>query len=305
MPPGTAKVFSKKQFHALGLELAGHPQWKAYKHHCNIERYRQAYGVTPKTAARLWHELRTSNNAQVKLPVDYEPIHLLLSIRFLWRYEVYEDLGRFFGIRSPKTVRKWVWDYLNRIRGVLRALIPDWMDAYNGLRFFFSIDGTHCAIQEPSPWSPIWSSHKLGGKPGLNYEIVLQIDKPRLLWIYGPSAPGAENDIKVFKTVLLQKLQQLTADHGVTFRGIGDKGYRGAPEFLSTRNDLDPPEISEFKNRVLARHESFNQKLKMFDVLSGVFRHDIELHPVCFESVGVLTCIQLQNKGLHLFDPYP
>jgi hypothetical protein len=139
----------------------------------------------------------------------------------------------------------------------------------------------------------------------LNYEIALRIDKPQLLWIYGPTAPGAQNDIAVFKTALLGKLQKLTADHGVTFKGIADKGYPGFPEFLSTRNDLDPSEILEFKNRVLARHETFNQKVKMFDVLSGVFRHDIELHPLCFESVAVLTVIQLQNKSLRLFDPYP
>jgi hypothetical protein len=305
MPPPTAKVFSKKEFHAFGLELAGHPQWKAYKHHCNIDRYRQAYGVTPKTVARVWHELRTSNDSQAKLPTNSEPIHLLLSIRFLWRYEVYEDLGRFFGIQSPKTVKKWLWDYLQRIRRMLSLVTPDWMDAYNGLKFFFSIDGTHCAMQEPAPFSVIWSSFKLGGKPGLNYEIALRIDKPQLLWIYGPSPPGAQNDIAVFRTALLGKLQQLTAEHGVHLRGIADKGYRGEPQYLSTRNDLDPPEIAEFKNRVMARHETFNQKMKMFDVLSGIFRHDLELHRVCFESVAVLTVIQLQNKSISLFDPYP
>ena len=306
MPPPTAEVFSKRAFHELGLECAGHPQWRSYKHNCNLDRYRQAYGVTPKTVARVWHELRTSNNPAAKLPVDSNPIHLLLSIRFLWRYEVYEDLGRFFGIRSPKTVKKWVWEYLKRMSHLLSILIPsDWMSVYNGLRFFFSIDGTHCAIQEPAPFSPVWSSHKFGGKPALNYEIALRIDKPQLLWIYGPSAPGAQNDMAVFKTALLGKLQQMTAHDGVTLKGIGDKGYRGEPQYLSTKNSLDPAEIAEFKNRVMARHETFNQKLKMFDVLSGVFRHELELHRVCFESVAVLTVIQLQNKSLRLFNPYP
>jgi hypothetical protein len=55
--------------------------------------------------------------------------------------------------------------------------------------------------------------------------------------------------MSVFKTALKGKLQQLTADHGVTCRGIGDKGYSGEPQFLSTRNDLDPSKIKEFKNR--------------------------------------------------------
>jgi len=128
-----AKVFSKKAFMALGLELSKHRNWRKCKHHCNVDRFRQAYGVTPKSAAQVWHMLRTSADLSCKLPINADPMHLLLAIRFLWRYEVYEDLGRFFEIKSPKTVKRWVEFYLPRVAYLLASLIPDWQDAYTGL----------------------------------------------------------------------------------------------------------------------------------------------------------------------------
>ena len=51
--------------------------------------------------------------------------------------------------------------------------ISDWDDANDELIFFLSVDGTHCPIEEPCPFSTIWSSHKVGEKAGLNYKIVL------------------------------------------------------------------------------------------------------------------------------------
>jgi hypothetical protein len=290
---------------ALGLDISKHFNWRHCKHHCNVERFRQAYGVTPKSVAQVWHLLRTSSDLNCKLPMNADPMHLLLAIRFLWRYEVYEDLGRFFGIKSPKTVKRWVMYYLPRVARLLASMIPDWHDAYIGLYFFFTIDGTHCPIQEPSPFSTQWSSHKLGGAPGLNYEIAIRIDKFELLWLNGPTPPGLLNDISVFQSKLLKKIQSFTADNDVAFKGIGDKGYRGEAEYISTRNDLDPEEISEFKNRALARHETFNQKLKMFAVLRDQFRHELDFHSVDFESVVVLTLVQLSNGGLSIFDAYP
>jgi hypothetical protein len=53
----------------------------------------------------------------------------------------------------------------------------DWNEHNDGIIFFMSVDGTHCPIEEPHPFSKKWSSHKFGGKPGLNYEIGLKIDE--------------------------------------------------------------------------------------------------------------------------------
>ena len=108
-----AKTYGKKEFMQLGLELMGEYKWMTYKHHCNIERFRTYYGVTPRTCGRIWHKLRTSNDPDILLEHSANPMHLLLAVRFWWCYEVEKDLGKHFGIKSPKTVWKWVRQYLN------------------------------------------------------------------------------------------------------------------------------------------------------------------------------------------------
>jgi hypothetical protein len=100
----------------------------------------------------------------------------------------------------------------------------------------------------------------LGGKAGLNYEIGIKISESKLLWIYGPTPPGLKPDIAVFRESLKTNLPRGK-------RVIGDDGYRGEPDYISTKNEFDPREVAEFKERVLARHESFNQRLKIFNCL--------------------------------------
>lgn len=299
-----ANSYGKKHFMRLGLELMGDYKWMTYKHHCNVDRFRTYYGVTPRTVGRLWHRLRISNDPDIRLGIKADPKHLLLAIRFMWRYEVEEELGKPFGIKSPKTVRKWVRDYLGRVAKLLPSLIPEWSDAHNGVIFFFTVDGTHCPIEEPKPFDTKWSSHKFGGSAGLNYEIALRIDKPQLLWLYGPTPPGSMPDISVFQHAFKKELEKFVGETGSPVRGIGDKGYRGEPDYLSTRNELDPPELAEFKNRALARQETFNQKVKMFDCFRIPFRHGIQFHGIAFRSATVLTLLQLESGGLSLFDPY-
>jgi hypothetical protein len=43
------------------------------------------------------------------------------------------------------------------------------------------------------------------------------------------------------------------------------------PDFISTKNEFDLREIAEFKEHVLAHHETFNQHLKNFDCLTAKF----------------------------------
>ena len=70
------------------------------------------------------------------------------------------------------------------------------------LIFLVTMDGVHCPIQEPSPWSKVWSSHKLGGDAAVSYEIALRIDKPQLLSVNGPF-PAGTSDIDIFRNQLM------------------------------------------------------------------------------------------------------
>lgn len=318
-----AKPLTEAQWLQIGLETARHPKWRTYKHHTNIDRFRTAYGVIPKTCEMIWNDLRDADRINKK----DDPRNLLLAIRFLWAYHIEEDLGNYFDIRSPKTVRKYCKQWVGLIQSLLmsKVIIPrslavslvtlphsscvlqignlDEID--DETIFLFSIDGTHCPIEEPRPFSTEWSSHKFGGKPGVNYELGIFIHKPQLAWVYGPIRPGKYNDISTFRRKLKNKMLSLLPGK----RLIGDKGYRGEAELISTRNDYDPPEIAEFKDRVLARHETFNLKLKFFNCLSQPFRHKegdiIANHKVAFEACCTITQYQIETGGQSMFDPYP
>jgi hypothetical protein len=49
---------------------------------------------------------------------------------------------------------------------------------------------------------------------------------------------------------------------------IGNDGYRGFPNQMSTDNSLDSDAVQDFKVRSQQRHEAFNGKIKQFGVFS-------------------------------------
>lgn len=118
-----------------------------------------------------------------------------------------------------------------------------------------------------------------------------------MAWINGPF-PAGESDITIYRRPggLKEKMP-------VGKRIVGDRGYTGEPETISTRNELDPRELAAFKERVQARHETFNGKLKNFKCLSTKFRHGVEQHKVVFESLCVIVQYEIEN-GAPLFNAY-
>ncbi|CAB9522034.1 hypothetical protein SEMRO_1262_G257090.1 [Seminavis robusta] len=80
-------------------------------------------------------------------------------------------------------------------------------------------------------------------------------------------------------------------------------------DIISTKNEFDPYDIEEFKDRALSRQEKFNLLLKKWDVLHTMFRHDqgdfLVAHRSCMEAVTAIALYQLDNGSYSLFDPYP
>ena len=170
-----------------------------------------------------------------------------------------------------------------------------------------TVDGTHCPIWEPAPFSPEWSSHKHGGDAGCNYELGILINRPRLGWVYGPTRPGKMNDLTVCQQALIPALKALPNQPR---RLLGDGIYQD-PSCISTKNPFDSKEVSIFKRRALARHEKFNGLLKNFSCLSNVFRHGRgegrveDNHKMHFHACCVFVQVQLDLGGYTLFDAYP
>jgi hypothetical protein len=162
--------------------------------------------------------------------------------------------------------------------------------------FILSVDGTHCRIKEPKKTpSGQWYSHKLN-KPGVSYEIALDLKKSQISWTNGPF-PAAKHDISIYKQENSGLKWQIPDGKKV----IADRGYRGETnKELCTPNIFDDDKTKLFKRRARARHESVNKKIKDFDILENRFRHSVKKHKSVFEAVVVIVQMDMDN-GLELF----
>lgn len=282
--------FAAKEFLALGLETVGYDRWESYKEDANIKRFRQHFGVDPQTCEEVWSDVKRS------MP-GAKPKHLLLGLRWLWKYDTEADLSPMFDM-SEKTVRKWTKQLVSEIM----KLLPEKMDSPEDDTDFIyigTIDGVHFPTWEPRPWSKANSSWKLGGNAGLAYGFGLRLHEPKLFWIHGPDPAGEGNDLTIFREGLRDRIPPGK-------RVIGDDGYLGEADLISTRNvDFDPREVAYFKERAMSRQEAFHTRLKNFHCLSTDFRHGKEQHKNAVEAICALLMHEYANGTSSLFDPFP
>ena len=152
---------------------------------------------------------------------------------------------------------------------------------------FVTVDGTDCRICEPTPFSTDWYSHKFSG-PGVRYEIAVSISKSMVVWANGPYPCGLYPDQKFFNSVLAHKLY---SNEFV----LADKGYSGPRCVNNINGDYD------LSSKLLDRHETFNKRIKNFNVLRDRFRHDLYLHSFCFHAVLNFVSVLVQTTE-PLFD---
>lgn len=155
-----------------------------------------------------------------------------------------------------------------------------------------TVDGTDFSIQEPSPFSPGWYSHKFKG-PGVRYEVAVSINGGDIVHTNGPFPAGTWPDISIFRARLLHKLE-----NGEMVEA--DRGYRGEPTKIRLPVDYVTESQKKKKSKARARHETVNRRFKQFGALGTRFRHDVSLHKTVFESVVVLTQLEIAN-GSPLF----
>ena len=145
----------------------------------------------------------------------------------------------------------------------------------------------------------MWFTHKFKG-PGLRYEIALGIISGDIVWCNGPFPAGLHNDWDIFNN---RGLRDSLEEHE---RVEADNGYKdGDPEVTKTPSGIThKAEKKEFRNRVRARQETVNKRVKQWGVMgndSQAFRHDMDRHQSCFHAVLVITQLAIEN-GEPLFD---
>ena len=159
---------------------------------------------------------------------------------------------------------------------------------------YCSVDATDCPIQEPTPFSSIWYSHKLNAS-ALRYEVAVTLRNPEVCWVNGPWPAGQFSDLRIFRQDLKQNLDEneyVIADGTYA----DEKCFQPPGRFHPAHKPL---------SLIRARHENLNSRLKVFNVLSTKFRHGLNRHRSCFMAVVNVTCLSLQIEPLcHLeLDP--
>lgn len=301
-----ATAFTAHDFMKLGLETAGYDRWETYEESTKHEFFVEAYGATPHTCADMWSDLQILEELDKKS----KPKYLLMALHSLFTNATERGVARFFGYIDRSRVRKHVRAYTGKIQSLLVLKMLTFEEADDGLVFFMTVDGTHCKIQEPRPFSKIWCSHKFGNQAAVNYEIGLSIYHQKLIWINGPIPAGLKNDCDFAKEKLIPKLREFNSGKidGIIRRILADDIYKDQEiaDVISNKNGLDPVTLASFKDRALSRHENFNSLLKKWKVLDEIFRaHDLDDHQLCFEAVAAIVSYQLDNQSYNLLDPYP
>lgn len=257
----------------------------------NVHRFRCNFGIDPQSARAAIIDIQTQMKIDEPLR-NFEVKYFFLTLHWLKTYNRYEVMEGTWNLH-PETIGLKVKEYAKRIQALKHSKIK-----FGGFDkdeiFLLSLDGVHCRTFEvrKDP-STKWYSHKHHG-PGVTYLLGIAIKTSRLIWIDGPY-PASKHDITIYRTGGLKQLMKPGK------RGIGDSAFSGEPNSISISHNEDSAEVRKYKGMVKARHETFNSRIKSFDILASIFRHDIALHQACFEAVCVLVQYDMEN-GHPLFD---
>jgi hypothetical protein len=93
------------------------------------------------------------------------------------------------------------------------------------IRYFISVDGTDCPVNEPWPFLEEMWSKKFNG-PGLEYEVAVCIKTGHIVWTNGPFI-ASTNDGTIFRFHGFIG-DAITVDEGVEV----DSGYLGDNRFM-------------------------------------------------------------------------
>jgi hypothetical protein len=149
-----------------------------------------------------------------------------------------------------------------------------------------NVDGIHFKIQEPSPFSDHWYSHKFRGA-ALAYELVTCIATGDIVAYNGPFPAGSWNDIKIFRNKTKWKLKDAEW-------ALGDLGYKGDRKIL-TKLDAINHQHSYAMGCARDRHETVNRRLRNWEALKAEFRHNRWKHHLVFRAVIVIEQIKFEN----------
>jgi len=165
-----------------------------------------------------------------------------------------------------------------------------------------SVDGVDCQVKgrinfDGTPDLGCKSQkHQTGG--ALRYEVAIAIRSSCIVWIAGPHLPGNFNDLQIFRqSGLIEQLEEnerVEADDGCIAE---------APRYVKCPGSVYiNEEQRRLRGRVRMHHESINERLKNWGILSKKFRGENAEHAAAFRAVAAITQLAMDDGEELLMD---
>lgn len=282
---------SADEFLRFGLELMDLQVGDLLRTKQNIERFLAVFGTTPESLSAIFHDLQTTPIADARVD-DINFKYFMMTFNWLKSYKLLPEMVSTFGV-CEDTVSRWTWFYVKKIQALKEVKIRWDVIANSPDAIPVSDDGVHCRIGEPRKQpSTKWSSKKCGKKAALTYEIAIAIRHNQVVLINGPY-PAAMHDMSMFNSANGVGPRLLPGQ-----QAVADRAYSGPQVVI--RNEHDLPHVKAFKKRVRARHETFNGRIKNFNILEARFRNGVGKHKAVFEACCVIVQYDMET-GRPLF----
>ena len=118
------------------------------------------------------------------------------------------------------------------------------------------------------------------------WQARLALDAVRVTWDSGPGV--------AWKTTEQMYDAALSALDEPGEKVIADMGYRGDIKVF-TKLDAATPEKRQIIQRIRARHETINRRIKTWMILGGKYRHGLNKHGIIFQAVLVIEQLSMEN----------
>lgn len=153
-----------------------------------------------------------------------------------------------------------------------------------------SINGTDLPVQYC--FNRRFFSHKFRSN-GLRYELGVCLRTGDIVWINGPFRAG-QSDINIARQAVTSALEDGE-------KVEADGGYDGEKLHIKIPTDAMDAEEHRMKTIARSRHETANKRMKIYQILTKPFRHDLSKNSSAFRAVAVITQLNIMN-GFPLFD---
>lgn len=296
-PPAPDHVVDAEEMMYLGLQIARYTlvQIQRVSDKTNLQNYKDHFGASPCVCCVVYSDLQLTDIEEAKLRGNQTNlVWFLKALYFLRCYPKESRLASILNL-SIRWGRDPLWSIVRRIQA-LKTVKITWPEDFGTDRWAGTVDGTDMALLELKHPEYTYDTQAFGHKhnrASYTYELVISLGESRIIQMSGPHKSGETNDKGRFKE---HGLKELLEECGM--KVIGDRGYNGYPDLISTYNAFDSRPVRKFKSRALRRHEKVNGKLKVFEVLSTVFRSKgpqrKDRFASCFEACAVLTQYKME-----------